>query len=164
MRITLADVPKQGLDLRFSAEGRTDRDAVAAALEGDVVALDGTLRVTREAEGLAAQVTGAATVTRPCDRCGAPVDVTVPVDTRLVYVPLAEADEEELQIAQDALDLGFLDGDGIDTEQILSEAFVLESPRRVTCAGDACPNARPLGEGTQDAQGHPAFAVLKKLL
>lgn len=164
MRITLGEIPKHGLDLRFSLDVPEDRKAVTDALEGDLVALGGTVRVVREGEGLAATVQGEATVRRPCDRCSAPVEVPVKVDTRLVYVPLSEVDEDELEITKDALDLGFLDGDGIDSEQVVAEAFVLDAPRRVTCAGDACLDARPLGEDRQEGTGHPAFAVLKKLL
>jgi uncharacterized metal-binding protein YceD (DUF177 family) len=163
MRVTLAELPRHGLDLAVGLETPGFAEAVAEALGGELAALDVKLRIVREAEGLTASVAGHATVRRPCDRCGAPVDVDVPVDTRLAYVPWSEVEESDPDIAEDALDLGFLDGDGKDVEAIVAEAFVLESPRRVTCSGDACPTAIPLDGGEQRGAGASAFAVLKNL-
>lgn len=163
MRVTLAELPKQGLDLTVGLETPGLAPAVADALGGELTALDAKLRIVREAEGLSATVTGHATVRRPCDRCGAPLEVPVAVDTRLAYVPWSEVDEAEPDIADDALDLGFLDGGGKDVEAIVAEAFVLESPRRVTCENDSCPNAAPLDGGADRASNASAFAVLKTL-
>lgn len=163
MRVTLADLPRPGLDLTVGLETPGFAEAVSEALGGDLTSLHAKLRIVREAEGLAASVSGNATVRRPCDRCGAPVDVEVAVDTRLAYVPWSEVEESDPDIAEDALDLGFLDGDGKDVEAIVAEAFVLESPRRVTCPDESCPTAVPLAGGDERGSSASAFAVLKNL-
>ncbi len=165
MRVTLLDIPKQGLHHPFTSTGPTAKAAIGEALDGEVLRMDGILHLTREGKGLAAEVVGSVTVERPCDRCTAPVQFAISVETKLSYVPLAEAEVIDPEKPDDGLDLGFLEGDAIETDQILAEAFVLDAPNRVTCVGDVCLNALPLDEGTpSESPGHPAFAVLKKLL
>lgn len=164
MRIELADIPKHGLDLKFGLDQQAVRTAVGEALEGPLTELIGTLRVTREAEGVVAEVKGRALVTRPCDTCGHPLTLPVEVDTRLAYVPISKVDEEDPAITSDTLDLGFLEGDALETEAVLAEAFVLDAPRRVTCEDASCPHARSLEQAAGTSEGASAFSVLKKLL
>src|SRR5690606_35808011 len=118
---------------------------VGRAVEAEVRSLAGELGIERDGRGVAASVTGTAAGTRPCDRCGQPVEVAFDVDQRLTYRPAREATRTgEIELDEQDLDEGFFDGEAIETDDVLSEAFALAAPLRVTCAADACRDTGPL--------------------
>jgi uncharacterized metal-binding protein YceD (DUF177 family) len=165
--IRLEDIPRAGQTVRLGAPTSHDGTVVGTALEGEVRQLDGTLKVERSGSGVAVTVKAHALAVRPCDRCGAPVDLVVDVDERLAYEPQDDRlAHKEIELKDDDLDVGFLSGDGIETDDVLSEAFALAAPVRVTCADDACAELAKLREepAADDVVGHPAFQALKKLL
>lgn len=165
MRIVVEDLPPHGRTFRFTADDAGSRVAAGHALDGDVTALDVSLTVERRHRGLDVQAKGHATVSRPCDRCGQQVELTVVADEKLGYT-MAPEDSPKGEIELDAKDLdeGFFDGIALESDDVVSEAFALVAPLRVTCPDDACAHAVNLSAGAEQAPGHPAFAVLKKLL
>lgn len=165
MRIRIEDIPVKGRSLRFDAAGVADGDAVGRALDGELLGLSGEMRIERAGAGAVVAVTGTATVRRPCDRCLAPVDVTVEADQRLAYQPASSVKATgEVQLEEADLDAGFFDGEALDTFDVLSEAFALAAPLRVTCAGDACAPVLDEASSAGARTGHNPFAALKDLL
>ncbi len=123
------------------------------ALDGDdVTGGDGgtaELELTEAGENVYAQgsVTGAITVA--CSRCVSPVAVRFDEPVRVTYVPAhaMPADDvaptdEELELAQDDLDVYPHDGETVDLEPLVREQFVLAVPFAPLCREDClglCP-------------------------
>jgi uncharacterized protein len=78
-----------------------------------------------------------------CDRCLGPVELAVERDFDLFYRPLrAIACEEEVEIPEDELEVGFYSGDGIALADVVSEQVILSVPMKVICQPDClglCP-------------------------
>ena len=78
-----------------------------------------------------------------CDRCLGPVEIPVARDFDLVYRSVkAIAREEEIEIAEDELEVGFYHGDGIPLADVLTEQVILSLPMKVICRPDClglCP-------------------------
>lgn len=69
-----------------------------------------------------------------CDRCLGPVEIPVERDFDLFYRPMkAIAREEEVEIPEDELDVGFFSGDGIALADVVSEQAILALPMKVVC-------------------------------
>ncbi len=164
MRISIEDIPVRGYTLRLDPT-QDHRETVGRALDGEVGELEGTLVIERVKGGVVVAATGRAVVQRPCDRCGQGIDVTVETDEHLHYKPApSTAPSAEVELAEEDLDVGFYTDDVLDTDDVLSEAFALAAPLRVTCGDDSCPNLRFLEDRREDdTTGHPAFEALKKL-
>lgn len=69
-----------------------------------------------------------------CDRCLGPVEIPVERDFDLFYRPMKSiAREEEVEIPEDELDVGFFSGDGITLADVVSEQAILALPMKVVC-------------------------------
>lgn len=69
-----------------------------------------------------------------CDRCLGPIEIPVERDFDLFYRPMkAIAREEEVEIPEDELDVGFFSGDGIVLADVVSEQAILALPMKVVC-------------------------------
>lgn len=165
MRIELEDLPPKGRTVRFAADDASACAAVGRGLDGPVTALDVALFLLRKGDGLTVQVTGHATAGRVCDRCGQPLELTLTADETLDYAPApAEAPHGEIELDAEDLDAGFFDGVGIDTDDVLCEAFALLAPMRVTCESGTCVAPVSLTSSPDDAASASPFAALKKLV
>lgn len=166
MRIVVDDIAAGGRQIHLDATSEDAKAVVAAALEGEVRSFTVDIDIQRTRQGATAEVTGTASAIRPCDRCGADIEFDVTVEESMTYLPESDSvGEGEIELSEKDLDIGFFEGGALDSDAVLSEAFALAAPLRVTCGGDSCPNARSLGEtDASDTAGHPAFAALKDLL
>jgi uncharacterized protein len=69
-----------------------------------------------------------------CDRCLGPVEIPVARDFDLFYRPMkAIAREEEVEIPEDELEVGFFSGDGIALANVVNEQVTLALPMKVVC-------------------------------
>ncbi len=69
-----------------------------------------------------------------CDRCLAAVKIPVSSDFDLFYRPLQTiAKEEEIEIPQEELEIGFYSGDGIELADVATEQVILSVPMKVVC-------------------------------
>lgn len=72
-----------------------------------------------------------------CDRCAAAVEIPLEEDFDLYYRPLSEiAREEEIEIPQDELEVGFYAGEGVDISDLVREQLLLALPMKILCAPD----------------------------
>lgn len=142
--------------------------AAGRALELPISGFSGHLSLHRakrvvEVEGelkVAAQAT--------CERCGedTTLDLAVPVD--LTYEPAAAPDPEddELELDERELDVGFYNDGKLDLEDVVCEAVTLAMPPRVVCADTAACDARTAAllaeRGESGSAAHPGFAALKQ--
>jgi uncharacterized protein len=78
-----------------------------------------------------------------CDRCLEPMRDKVDVQFDLFYRPAAEiAKNEEIEIRDDDLDIGFYEGNGLKLEDALKEQVLLALPMKHICRADCaglCP-------------------------
>lgn len=99
-----------------------------AELTGEDMRIRGALRTRVEAE---------------CGRCLKPVLLPIEHNFDLTYRPMATiAREEELELPEDELDIGFYQGEGIALGDVLAEQVILAVPMKVICREDCrglCP-------------------------
>ncbi|HEV3277550.1 MAG TPA: DUF177 domain-containing protein [Terriglobia bacterium] len=99
-----------------------------AALEGSEIRFRGRLQ-TR--------------VAASCGRCLGPVEIPVACEFDLTYRPMATiARNEEMELPPAELDVGFYEGQGIDTAEVATEQVNLFMPMQVVCSPDCrglCP-------------------------
>ena len=105
-----------------------------------------------------------------CDRCLAPVGLPVEQEFDLTYRPVsAIAREEEIELPEDELEVGFYSGEGIELVDVVAEQVILSLPMKIVCATDCrglCPacgadrNREPCG--CPEAQLDSPFAALKE--
>ncbi len=108
----------------------------------------GPLKVSAVAElvGEDIRVRGAfkTSVEAICDRCLKPVTLPVNREFDLTYRPVSTiAREEEMEVPEDELDIGFYHGEGVQLTDILVEQIILEFPMKVICREDCrglCPS------------------------
>ena len=78
-----------------------------------------------------------------CDRCLEAVEFPVERDFDLFYRPVATiAREEEIQIPEDELGVGFYSGEGIALADVVTEQVILAAPMKVICRAECrglCP-------------------------
>jgi uncharacterized protein len=69
-----------------------------------------------------------------CDRCLGPVEIPVARDFDLVYRSVKTiAREEEIEIPEDELEVGFYHGEGIHLADVLTEQVILSLPMKIIC-------------------------------
>ncbi|HVB28943.1 MAG TPA: DUF177 domain-containing protein [Terriglobia bacterium] len=134
----------------------------------------GPLTVKGEAElaGKEIRISGhvSARLETACDRCLEQVKLPVELDFDLPYRPMEEiAREEEVEVEEDDLQVGFYSGEGLNLADVVREQVVLSVPLKVVCRPDClglCPvcgvnrNVEPCSCSSQ--HGDSPFAILKK--
>jgi DUF177 domain-containing protein len=105
-----------------------------------------------------------------CDRCLQQIRIPVEQDFDLPYRPMEEiALEEEVEVGEDELKVGFFSGDGVNLEDVVREQVLLSVPMKMVCRPDCqglCPvcganrNVKQCGCSLQHEDS--PFAFLKK--
>ena len=69
-----------------------------------------------------------------CDRCLEQVQLPVELDFDLPYRPMEEiAREEEVEIGENELQVGFFSGEGVNLGDVVKEQVILSLPMKVVC-------------------------------
>ncbi len=110
-----------------------------------------------------------ARVRAACDRCLEPVELAVEPDFDLTYRPLSGIPrEEEIEVPEGELDVGFYSGEGVGLADLVTEQIILAVPGKVICRSECrglCPVCgvnRNLREcGCRLPRGDSPFASLK---
>jgi uncharacterized protein len=106
-----------GADFRQVAPLKVD--AVAELAAGSQVRIHGCVEARLETS---------------CDRCLASVGIPVKQDFELFYRPVSTiAREEEVELPEDELGVGFFSGDGIELADVVTEQVILSVPMKVVC-------------------------------
>lgn len=91
----------------------------------------------------------------PCSRCLEPVAAEVKNDFDLLYRPLKAGDQgEEISISEAETEIGFYQGDGIETADVVKEQVLLALPVKALCKEDCkglCPHC---GKNRNTSQCH----------
>lgn len=158
MKIAIEGLPATGRVISFGLRDGWAADAASRSLDRPATHLDGTIGLKRagDAGAVIVDVRASASAPAACDRCGEPCEVRIDADTRLLYapgVPGAEetsgaafdgiaiddpsAEEGEVTLESDDLDLGWYSGGELDLGDVVGEVLTLEAPNRVVCADSA---------------------------
>jgi uncharacterized protein len=101
---------------------------VTAELHGTEIRIRGRLKTSLEAS---------------CDRCLDTVAIPVDREFDLFYRPVQSiAKEEEIEIPEDEMEVGFYSGDGIELADVAVEQVILSVPMKIVCRTDCrglCP-------------------------
>jgi uncharacterized protein len=83
------------------------------------------------------------TLKAACARCLEQTEIPVNLDFDLPYRPMEEiAHEEEVEVGEDELKVGFFSGDGVNLSDVVREQVLLAVPMKVVCRPDCrglCP-------------------------
>ena len=105
-----------------------------------------------------------------CDRCLDSVAIPIEQEFDLFYRPVSTiAREEEVELPEDELGVGFFSGDGIELADVVTEQVILSVPMKVVCQTDCrglCPacgaNLNFERCGCLPAKENSPFSSLKK--
>ncbi len=128
---------------------------VNAELLGSEIHIQGNLQTRLEAN---------------CDRCLGAVEIPVRSNFDLYYRPIETiAKEEEIEVPEDEMEIGFYSGDGIELADVAVEQVILSVPMKVVCGPDCqglCPvcgaNRNRESCNCAPPQQDSPFASLKK--
>jgi len=152
MKIQVASIPEEGIELDFSQKEGWVRDMAAHALKtfhraGDPIT--GHLSVFQTMENISVKAHVHLPVHAVCNRCLKAYDVEIDVHCERLFTPLFESQRRkeqeegvEKELTQEDLNFSYYEGDEIDVGQALAEQIVLEQPMIYLCKADCkglCP-------------------------
>ena len=165
MKITVSDIPEEGLEIEEKEEITSESVPLVAPVEislsihkeGSEVFLHGLIRGVAEQQ---------------CSRCLKSFTMTIESPVDVVYAPAEEvAREEAHQLRDEELETGFYREDSLDIDEIAREQLLLNIPMKPLCSPDCkgiCPRCGiDLNLNTCNcsvSEIDPRLAVLKQLL
>ena len=167
MRIRIGQIPEQGDAVVLSKSERWAVDAASQALEGEVLALSGTLELELHGDTLFVRGEMKVRGRRHCDRCGAflILEIEGPVD--LAYRPEIQSSEAVRELSNAEMDVGFYTGGSFELADAVCEHLALKLPFQVHCAMSAVSPGKEcediFSEDSKEEQVDPRFAILKEL-
>ncbi|MDQ5988209.1 MAG: hypothetical protein CSYNP_03965 [Syntrophus sp. SKADARSKE-3] len=171
MKITVSNIPLEGLDLRSSMsrgwlENAMTDQAVPCTCTRDIRV---TIHVRRHGDNVFLEGSIVTALDLTCCRCLETAVFPIDVAFRYTMVPMPDEQAGEIELGSDDLEYGYYNEDTIDLEPLIFEQIVLQIPIKVLCREDcrglcsrcgANLNQEPCRcEDTVDER----FAVLKKL-
>lgn len=174
MKISLTDIPPEGLTLTWAEGTEGELEAPKGSLEEDITFTSGPkgtvfLKVTPK--GLIVKGDLECAVYLHCARCLKGFEMPIKESFELVYLmPKDAPHEEEVRLSSDEMDVAFLEGDIFDLDQLLSERVWLSIPMKPLCRENCkglCPICgKDLNEGQCECRQEridPRFEALKAL-
>ena len=175
MYIRVSEIPGGGIDV-FASRGRA---SIPRVLEGmdpaplrECRLVDAELLLTVEDRDIVAEGSFEACGEGFCDRCSDPVTLRFGKSFHTILTPRSRAREgaASVELHEEDLDVGYYDGTGVETNDILWEQVALDLPLRVVCS-EACRGLCPVcgknrnREECSCAQGEAPgpFDILKNL-
>lgn len=169
MKIKLDDIPEEGLSLDVTAEGK-DLEAISGGLDFSIPAPVSAHLDVMSAEGrVIVRGRMSASAAFSCARCLK--TFRQPLDSEIsVFFVRGRVQSKEQELTGDDLEVNYLEGSELDTDEILLSQIALEAPMQPLCAGDCkglCPmcgtdlNAGPCGCKTAGEKIDARLAGLK---
>jgi uncharacterized protein len=139
MKVLLARIPDEGLDVSFQEDARGFDELLAdphGELRSGEAGLVVEVGVERIAESILVRGEARASLNVTCVRCTAPQVLEVHAHVDAVLMPMSTwegAEEEEVELREDDLDVSYFEGDEIDLGPLVREAILLEMPQYPSC-------------------------------
>lgn len=169
MKIKLDEIPESGMSLDVVDEGRALNEIAGGKLDFSFMSpVKAHLEISKQ--GRSFFITGDinATLRLNCSRCTREFDYQFDADFSSYYERTADGEKEKELRAGD-LDVNFIEGDELDTAELLLGQIALELPMQPLCTPECkglCPrcgadlNQGECGCGKED-KPDPRFAKLK---
>jgi uncharacterized protein len=141
-RVSLREIPPDGLDLELDLSGPFVRQALQGT-EADAASarLAATVRLQRVVHDVFVRGRVAGRVTLPCSRCAKEAELPLDASFELTFVPPDKDgradDAEEVELTADELDVASYDGEAVELEDTLREQILLAFPIAPLCR-EAC--------------------------
>ena len=148
MYIRVSEIPGGGLDV-FASRGKA---SIPRILEGmdpaplrELRLVDADLLLTVEGGDVWVEGSFEAQGEGFCDRCSDPVTLRLGKAFQTILTPKSRdrAAAGTVELHEEDLDVGYYDGTGVETNDILWEQVALELPRKVVCS-EACRGVCPV--------------------
>lgn len=171
MKINVASIPEEGLNVQFSKDESWYRKIFAEKADPGFslndVEVSITLRRIRETLYLEGNIR--TVVEMECSRCLDAARLPIDVPFKYVLAPMQKDHQEEKELNPEDLDFIFYEDDLIDLDPLVIEQIILQIPMRILCREDCkglCPHCGiNLNAGTckcHKEQIDIRLAVLKK--
>ena len=145
MKIPVHHITEQGYKVEIDQEPwfvQAAQDAVG----GTLLSAKGSFSLTRQAQRVSIQVSYRLKAKMPCMRCAYGISLCLQKDHLLHYEPLSEDEtREEIELAEEDLDIGWYEEGKIDLSVVLCEAVTLDLPMVIHCANDFVTDPNPQG-------------------
>ncbi len=170
MKVRLEDIPPEGLDLTFSCAGLGPGD-LGAQVRQVLEAPRASVHLERSGELVDMRGAYSARLRLECSRCLEPVELDLEGPLHVVFQPRPQGlGDEEVELADDDLEVSFYAGEEIDLALSLHDEVTLALPMAPLCRPD-CPGLCPVCgksrlEGECDCRGKqidPRWAKLAEL-
>ena len=147
MYIRVSEIPGGGLDL-FASRGKA---SIPRVLEGmdpaplrELRLLDADMLLTVEKGDLWIEGSFEAQGVGLCDRCSDPVTLRIGKAFQTFLMPKSRdrSPAASVELHEEDLDVGYYDGTGVETNDVLWEQVALELPLKVVCS-EACRGVCP---------------------
>jgi uncharacterized protein len=146
--IRVSDIPGGGLDV-FASRGKA---SISRVLEGmdpaplrELRLVDADMLLTVEGGDIWIEGSFEALGDGLCDRCSDPVTLRLGKAFRTFLTPKSRdrAPGAKVELHEEDLDVGYYDGTGVETNDVLWEQVALELPLKVVCS-EACRGVCPV--------------------
>jgi len=146
--IRVSEIPGGGLDV-FASRGKA---SIPRVLEGmdpaplrELLLVDAELLLTVEGGDVWVEGSFEARGEGLCDRCSDPVTLRLGKAFQTILTPKNRGPEgmASIELHEEDLDVGYYDGTGVETNDILWEQVALELPMKVVCS-EACRGVCPV--------------------
>ncbi len=138
MKISVTDIPHDGLSLHFEEETDSVNDLFKKdGRDVNIIApVDFTLLLKQEADAVYVKGSIKTRLSLLCSLCAKRFNYGFQCDMEYVLSKKARMPvQEDLELETDELEIGFLKDETIDTQDILSEQLYLELPIKPLCSG-----------------------------
>ncbi|MCB2192050.1 MAG: DUF177 domain-containing protein [Deltaproteobacteria bacterium] len=141
MKVALNDIPAEGKELSFSDSAAEPQD-LGPQVEAVTLAPSAEMKLERSGDLVTAKGTYAAELVLSCSRCLGPVPLRLEGELDWAFRPLGQEEREEVQLAEDELELSFYEDGEVDLTQALRDEIGLALPMAPLCREDCsglCP-------------------------
>lgn len=143
MKVRLEDIPPEGLDLSFT-DTRLGPAELGDQVHGILEPPQAQVHVQRSGELVDVRGSFSVRLLLECSRCLEPVEMKVGGPFKVMYQPQpAGLDGEEIELADDDLEVSFYTGEEIDLSLSLHDEVALAVPMAPLC-NDGCRGLCPV--------------------
>lgn len=145
LKITIANIPEEGLKYTFSEDGSRFKECLADSDDTDftLCKVDVDFLITKIATTVFIKGKLSALINSCCSRCLE--DISVPIGSDFAYTLFPEKAEtkEDLELTAEELEISHYQGDFIDLTSIICEQIILQIPIKTLCR-EECKGLCPL--------------------
>lgn len=162
MKIVIADIPEEGLEIHLSEKLLLDDISLASPVEGDLSLLK---------TGSEISVTGTlrAEINQDCSRCLKEFSTELNMPLNVVFHPVTELGTDSHELKNDEMDMEFYEGEELDLRELMKEQVLLSVQMKPLCKEDCkgiCPSCgTDLNTGSCSCRSEktdPRMAALSK--